>query len=52
MEKRQGVLIGSPEVIAIKKGWADKKKIQKSLSIYPETSLYKSYIMGLFEDKE
>ena len=52
MEKRQGVLIGSPEVIAIKKGWADKKKIQKSLSIYPETSFYKSYVMGLFEDKE
>jgi len=52
MEKRQGVLIGSPEVVAIKKGWADKKKIQKILSIYPESSSYKSYIMGLFEDKE
>jgi glucose-1-phosphate thymidylyltransferase len=48
MEKRQGVLIGSPEVVAIKKGWADKKKIQKILSIYPESSSYKSYIMGLF----
>tara|TARA_B110000014_G_C20118002_1_gene591161 strand:+ start:756 stop:1628 length:873 start_codon:yes stop_codon:yes gene_type:complete len=50
MEKRQGVLIGSPEVVAIEKGWTDKKNIQEILSVYPESSAYRAYIMGHFED--
>lgn len=50
MEKRQGMLIGSPEVIAIKKGWTDKKRVENILSVFPESSSYKSYIMRLFEE--
>ena len=52
MEKRQGILIGSPEAVAINKGWTDIKKIQKNLSIYPESSPYKKNIMRLFTDKD
>ena len=52
MEKRQGVLIGSPEAVAINKGWTNKQKVQKILSIYSESSPYKKYILGLFEDQD
>ena len=52
MENRQGILIGSPEAVAINKGWTDIKKIQKNLSIYPESSPYKKNIMRLFTDKD
>ena len=51
IENRQGIILGSPEAVAITNKWTDKDRMKESLSSYPKSSSYKSYIMELLDRK-
>ena len=52
IENRQGIILGSPEAVAIINKWTDRERITKRLSSYPESSTYKSYIMELLGEQD
>ena len=48
MQKRQNLIIGSPEEIAFRNGWIDKIQVQKLSEKYSNSS-YGKYLLSLVE---
>jgi len=49
IEKRQGIPIGSPEVVAFNNGWIDYNSIIKDLNDYPEDHSYREILLNYLE---
>ena len=50
IQKRQGVLVGSPEEIALKNKWSKKNKFLKNISMHNNSNYY-NYVLNISEKK-
>ena len=50
LEKRQGIKVGCPEVVAWRKGWISSDKLEKIASEYKKSG-YGKYLNNLLEEQ-
>ncbi len=51
VERRQGILIGSPEIVAFQKGWINEDEFRRLAEKYQKTS-YGKYLVRFLESRE
>ena len=50
IENRQGIPVGSPEVVAYNNSWIDESRIKKIISTYPDDHSYAKFLVRMIED--